>query len=167
MRTASLMTICAWCGAILKPSEPSFVTHGMCPKCQVAFVGGPGPVSLREYIGKFEFPIILVNSNVELIEANQRALEFFGKERDEIEGQLGGEVMECIHARRPGGCGKTVHCKACAIRNSVKATHETGRPLIDVESYQEIMTEDGLKRVHLRISTAKTADSVLLKIVAA
>jgi hypothetical protein len=75
----------------------------MCPKCQVAFVGGPGPVSLKDFIGKFEFPIILVSSNVELIEANQKALEFFGKEFDETEGQLAGEVLECIHARRPGG----------------------------------------------------------------
>jgi hypothetical protein len=49
----------------------------------------------------------------------------------------------------------------------VTATHETGKALIDVDSYQEIMTEDGLKTVHLKISTVKRADSVLLKIVAA
>lgn len=161
------MTVCAWCGVILRPSEPSFVTHGMCPKCQVEFIGGPGPVSLKEFIRKFDFPIVLVNSNVELIDANLGALELVGKEFHEVEGRLGGDVLECIHATRPGGCGQTVHCKGCAIRIAVRTTLETGRPLIDVDSFQDVMTENGLERMHLKLSTAKRSDTVLLKIVAA
>jgi Zn-finger nucleic acid-binding protein len=161
------MTICAWCGVVLKPDKPKFVSHGMCPKCQVAFLGGPGPVSLKEYIERFKFPVILVNSNVELKEANQAALKLVGKDPGEVRSQLVGEVMECIHASQPGGCGRTVHCQACTIRNSVKATFESGIPLIDVDAYQEIVTEKGLQRVRLKISTVKASESVLIKIVAA
>ncbi len=139
----------------------------MCPKCQVEFIGGPGPVSLKEFIRKFDFPIVLVNSNVELIDANLGALELVGKEFHEVEGRLGGDVLECIHATRPGGCGQTVHCKGCAIRIAVRTTLETGRPLIDVDSFQDVMTENGLERMHLKLSTAKRSDTVLLKIVAA
>ena len=162
-----LMTICAWCGLVLKPERPAFITHGMCPTCQVAFLGGPGPVPLKKYIGKFDFPVIVVGPDAELIEANSEALKLVGKERQEVQGQLAGEVLECIYSKHPGGCGKQVHCKACAIRNSVTDTYRTGRPLIDVDSYQEVMTKDGLKTVHLKISTVKKSGSVLLKIVAA
>ncbi len=161
------MTICAWCRRVLKPGRPAFVTHGMCPTCQVAFLGGPGPVALRTFIGRFGFPVVVVGPDAELIEANSEVLRLVGKARREVRGQLAGEVLECIYARKPGGCGQQVHCKACAIRNSVTATHRTGKPLIDVDSYQEVMTKDGLKTVHLRISTAKRSGSVLLKIVAA
>jgi hypothetical protein len=161
------MTICAWCDRVIKPGRPSFVTHGICPTCQVAFVGGAGPVSLSEFIAKFKFPVIVVGPDAELIEANRRAGRMLGKDPSAIRGQLAGEVLECIYACQPGGCGRHVHCKACAIRNSVTDTHRTGTPLVDVDSYQEIMTKDGLKRVHLKITTVKRADSVLLKIVAA
>ncbi len=130
-------------------------------------MGGRGPVSLKEFINEFGFPVVLVNSNVELIDANQEALRFVGKDLDQIKGQLGGEVLECIYAAEPGGCGNTVCCKACTIRNSVNSTHHTGKPLVDVDAYQDIMTKDGLRRVHLKISTVKSADSVLLKIVTA
>ena len=121
---------------------------------------------MKEFIGRFNFPILVVNENVELADANEKALEFAGKTSDEIVGQRGGEFLECIHSALPGGCGRTIHCKACTIRNSVRATYETGQPLINVDSYQQVMTEDGLKNVHLKISTAKALDSVLLKIVA-
>jgi hypothetical protein len=139
----------------------------MCPRCQAAFLGGPGPVSLKEFVGGFEFPVILVGPDTELLEANHEALRLVRKGLEEVRGQLAGEVLECIYAKHPGGCGRQVHCKACAIRNSVTTTHKTGNSLTDVDSYQEIMTEDGLKTVHLKISTVKRADSVLLKIVAA
>ena len=124
-------------------------------------------MSLSEFIGRFEFPVIVVGPDTELIEANSGALRLVDKKRREVRGQLAGEVLECIYAKKPGGCGQQVHCKACAIRNSVTATHRTGRPLIDVDAYQEVMTKDGLKRVHLKVSTAKRSGSVLLKIVAA
>lgn len=110
---------------------------------------------------------MLVGPDVEVLEANERALEFAGKDSEEVAGHYGGEVLECIHAALPGGCGKTVHCEACTIRMSVKKTYETGQSLLDVDSYQQVMTKDGLKTVHLKISTAKSADAVLLKIVPA
>ena len=65
-------------------------------------MGGRGPVSLKEFINEFGFPVVLVNSNVELIDANQEALRFVGKDLDQIKGQLGGEVLECIYAAEPG-----------------------------------------------------------------
>jgi hypothetical protein len=109
----------------------------------------------------------VVGPNSELQEANKRACAMVGKDHSEITGRLAGQVMECVYARHPGGCGQSVHCEACTIRRSVTRTHRTGEPVIDVESYQEIVTNDGPKRVLLRISTAKSQDSVLLKIVPA
>ena len=92
------MTICAWCGRVLRPEKPAFVTHGMCPTCQVAFLGGPGPVSLREFIGRFDFPVIVVGPDAELIEANSGALRLVDKERREVRGQL---AARCWSASTP------------------------------------------------------------------
>jgi len=157
--------VCAWCGLLMEAGRSKDVSHSICPKCQAAFLGHKGPVALADFIQGFGFPIVLVNSAVEVIEANQSALKFFGKEKRDVEGRLGGEVLECLHASETGGCGKTTHCVACAIRNSFNTTYHTGIPQIDVDSYQRIVTKEGQKTVHLKISTIKMSDTVFLKIV--
>jgi PAS domain-containing protein len=108
-----------------------------------------------------------VNPNAELVDANPSACHFVGKEFEEIQGHLMGEVMPCIHSFHSHGCGKTVHCKACAIRKAVTTTFLTGNPAFEVDSYHDIMTKDGQKRVHLKVSTMKKWDTILLKLVEA
>ena len=161
------MIVCSWCDTTLNTEEPSRVSHGICPRCKDVFFGHLEPVSVKEYIEGFGFPIFLVNSNVELEQANEGACAFAGKEFSEIEGRLGGNVIECVYSKHPGGCGKTVHCEACTIRNSVTRTYRTGEPVVDAVSYQEVLTDDGPRKIPLRISTVKNANSVLLKIVPA
>ena len=45
-----------------------------------------------------------------------------GKPKKVFLGLPGGKVFECAYARLPEGCGKTVHCVTCAIRNTVTST---------------------------------------------
>jgi hypothetical protein len=72
--------------------------------------------------------------------------------------------MECARARLPGGCGKTEHCKACAIRNTVMETHATGKAVEKREAYQLVITPRGETKMRLLISTEKINQVVLLRI---
>jgi len=139
----------------------------MCADCKAFFVKNAGPVPLREFINRFEFPILVVNSNVEATQANDKALDLLGKHSTDVGGALAGNIMECAHARLPGGCGRTVHCKGCAIRNSVTETYKTGKLLIDVDAYQDIRTPKGTRRTLFKVSTVKQSESVLLRIIPA
>ena len=56
--------------------------------------------------------------------------------------------MACSRSRLPGGCGKTVHCRDCAIRNTVASVAKSGRPMKDVRGY---LQTDG-RRVSLKLS---------------
>jgi PAS domain-containing protein len=72
-----------------------------------------------------------------LLGANQSAADMLGKSREELVGLLGGEAMECVYARLPGGCGGTVHCQTCMIRRTVSETHADGHPRVDVPATLE------------------------------
>jgi len=84
--------------------------------------------------------------------------DMLGKSQRRVFGLLGGEVMECRYARLPEGCGNTVHCKTCAIRNTVMEVLETGEPRERVSAYVD--RED--RRVGLTISAYKRDLIVLL-----
>jgi hypothetical protein len=160
------MTSCAWCGTVIDRSDASVASHGICQECEATFLEGAGSVPAGELVEGFEFPLLLVNWNVELVEANNELRNWVKKELAAIKGRLGGDVLGCIHSSEPGGCGRTADCARCQIRNSVTRTYFTGEPLTDVDSHQEMMTECGPRTIHLKISTAKFLNSVLLKIVA-
>jgi len=82
----------------------------------------------------------------------------------EVEDRLAGEVVECVYSDFPGGCGRTEHCEACTIRNSLDETVGSGRSLKRVPAYQYIKTPDGIRRKTISISTEKKGSYVLLRI---
>lgn len=127
-----MRVVCSYCRKELgrkPPLEDGGVTHAMCPDCGAYFAAQWRGMSFDEYLARFDFPVVLVEGEGRVVAMNERAGAFLGRAPREVVGLLGGEAMECAHARLPGGCGKTVHCAACAIRNSLTLTHRTGRPL--------------------------------------
>ena len=72
-------------------------------------------------------PVILVNKDVRIHDVSFEAVRFIGRPLDPILGILAGRYQGCTHAGQPGGCGRTVWCSGCAIRNAVRTTYETGR----------------------------------------
>jgi PAS domain-containing protein len=135
-----MKVICAWCHQELEAdshheSDPQAeISHGICLPCRTYFLLGERP-TLDEFLNRLAVPVVVVNAQGEVSLANQRALKMLGKSLDRVKGFKGGEAMECAHARLPGGCGNTVHCQACTIRNSVMETFETGRSLQRVPAY--------------------------------
>ncbi len=73
-------------------------------------------------------------------------------------------MFDCIHASKPGGCGETIHCKACTIRNTVEETFETGRSFHRIPATLKVIKKAETKDIASYISTEKSGDFVILKI---
>lgn len=147
-----MRVVCSYCRKELGTKPPlrdGGVTHVMCRECDAYFAAQWSGMSFEQYVARFDFAVVLVEGEGRVVAANPAAGAFLGRAPREAVGLLGGEAMECAHARLPGGCGKTVHCAACAIRNSVTHTHRTGRPLARVPA--TLRREDRLH--HLLVST--------------
>jgi PAS domain-containing protein len=152
--------ICSYCRKTIReaPARGSVVdvSHGMCPACADYFERLWGGMPLAEYLDLLPKPVLVVNGDGRLVAANQRVAELCGRARADLRGLLGGEALACVHSRLPEGCGKTVHCRECTIRNTVTRVTETRRPAHGVPAY--LQTSAG--RVPLTISARNVGDYV-------
>lgn len=161
--------ICAWCTKVLKIEDTEIgiqdnkISHGICKDCEENLNYQDG-VELNDYIKNLKYPVIVVNNDVVVYDANKNVLKLLKKDIDQIKGNRGGIIFECAHSRLPGGCGKTIHCSGCAIRNSVKKTYETGESIIRVPAYLQIEINKSIQEIHFYITTMKYEEFVLLKI---
>lgn len=121
-------------------------------------------VDITEYLAMLDQPVILVDQDLHILSANQETRKVTTKEIPDLIGQVSGEVFECEYARCPGGCGNTTHCSGCVIRDSVKETYQTGRPVNRRPATISQDLEGKTASVNLYISTRKTGDVVLLQI---
>jgi PAS domain-containing protein len=161
--------LCAWCGKDLgggkaSAEDSSPVSHGICDECAAVHFQPYKTHDLRAFLDDVGEPIMVVDASGTVVTANRQALRLLGKRAEEIDGRLGGEVINCIYADLPGGCGATEHCVGCAIRNTVTETCRTGRGRRRVETYSIIKSPEGQARVRFLISTEKVSSLVLLRI---
>ena len=160
-----MKAICAWCRKEMgSRGDASGVTHGMCLDCATFLRANKPGRTIRAFLDTLPMPVLAVDAQARVRIVNQRAEAMLGRPRSAVEGSLGGDAMECAYARLPGGCGATVHCKACTIRRTVMATHETGRPQHNIAARQELRTNEGVQTTLFLISTRKYHDLVLLRI---
>jgi len=130
-----VIAICSYCRKNMGekyPFDEKSVTHGICPDCFDYYIDRVDGMSFDAYLDRFEIPVLIVDVDGRIVASNKHAAEMTGKSQSELFDLLGGDAMECIYARLPGGCGKTVHCPECTIRNTVQATLETGDPQMNV-----------------------------------
>ena len=154
--------VCVWCGRELSPGKTGDpISHGVCQACMHALIVRRG-TALTELLDQLDLPVIELDAGLTAVLANQAAEKAVGKKVDLIKGRLAGNVLQCIYAFTPEGCGRTIHCSGCTIRRTITATHQDGQPRYGVEAEQ--LVEHGAERqlVHYRISTEKFRDSVLL-----
>jgi len=127
--------VCSYCHKDMgrkPPLSDGGVTHAMCGECDAYFAEQWRGMSYADYVSRFPYPVVLVEAEGRVVAMNRPACDFLGRRPRDVVGLLGGEAMECAYARLPGGCGRTEHCAACAIRNTVTATHRTGRAMTRV-----------------------------------
>ncbi len=126
--------ICAWCKKeISENTELQFdtISHGICKECLVEFFDIDESIKFKELIDRFEYPILVVNDNGEILSANKNASLELDRNLDEIEGFLCGVAIECQNSILSGGCGETPGCSGCELRNIIRETIETGVPVIE------------------------------------
>ena len=160
--------ICAWCKKELSPREEmgteQEITHGICSRCALKFTDSV-PRKIKSLLDNIEEPVMMVDSMGHVKSANESGLRLLGKRLDAIEDLPGGEVLGCSYARLPEGCGNTVHCKTCAIRNILMDTLTHGRCYSKVPAFQRIRTPAGERIMRYYISTEKVGvDQILLRI---
>lgn len=163
-----MIKVCAWCTREISGGDDptnSRVSHGICPDCRDHFFPSEGPPQLAEFLDKLSVPVLVVDNDVRVLAANEKASSLLGKEVDRVVGCLGGDAIECSYARLPGGCGKQIHCRSCTIRRTVLDTYETGASHFDVPACADILNGRTSSQVEFLISTAKSGDYVFLKIV--
>ncbi len=167
---AVLKKICAWCGAELGTVESTAVsehpiTHGMCLMCARKILEREGDF-MDDFLNELGVPLLLVKEDTSLHVMNKQAVDLIVKRLRKPQGQTlrPGELLSCIHSKAPGGCGKTVHCKSCAIRNAVFETYATGNPLVKLRSYPDVQVDDEVKTMCFEITTEKLGEFVLLRI---
>lgn len=168
-RLGSIMKrICAWCSKDLPlgfddSNTRSLITHGICTECADS-ISSAGRRRIQEWLDTLAEPVFLVDDGGRIVSANTAAQHIVQKDQAEIENKLGGDVFECANALLPGGCGRTEHCKACTIRNTVMETLASGRGVKNVSAYQDIKTKDGVRQMRFLISTERVGKVVLLRV---
>ncbi|MDY6831383.1 MAG: hypothetical protein SWC96_06000 [Thermodesulfobacteriota bacterium] len=159
--------VCAWCGKALGSDEAyasdGDISHGICSQCAIK-LSGFEPRTAKEVLDYVQEPVFVFNPDGVVTGANHSGLEMLGKNMEEIENALGGDAFECSYADEEGGCGNTLHCKTCSIRNTVMDTLATGKGYKNVPAFQSIKTEAGIKILKFYISTEKVGESILLRI---
>jgi len=164
-----LRRICAWCGAALDSLSASLaadapVTHGICPSCLASF-RLERAYALEDFLERLEGPVVLVDADGVFRAANSRARATLGKDRPQMLGLRGGEVIDCLYAQQPGGCGASAHCRTgCVIRRSVSTTLATGRAGAGGEAEQRVRSAEGERTKRFEISTERAGELILLRI---
>lgn len=160
--------LCSFCQTELRPAEfldekEELISHGLCRSCLEKAMRKHGRC-LNDYLGQFSEPVLVIDRNGRAITANKAGQYVLGKEIEEIEGYLGGEIFGCLHAQEEGGCGETLHCLSCVIRNTVEETYRTGLSQQKIPACQDLDTVSGPRTTRFIISTEKLDHAVLLKV---
>jgi hypothetical protein len=164
-RSAEMRYLCMYCAMPLDGDESAAdeVSHGLCPECYPRFVAGTGSPA-QEFLDSLPFPVFVLNTEHLLVSANRYARAMTTMEFDETSPALGGEVFQCAHAVKPGGCGRTVHCKTCTIRNCVIETATTGKAMRHVEAYMDLGDVTGAMHMRFVVTTEKVGETVMLTV---
>jgi len=160
--------ICAWCekdmGEIPGNSVPfGEISHGICELCFAKIESIYG-TPLIDYLDTLSVPVALVDKDGIVVTGNRQLQSLLGKDLSRIEGFRGGNVFECVYSTLPEGCGKTIHCSACTIRNTVMDTYNTGNNHYRRLSYLNQGTLQDINQIIVLITTVKSGDYILLRV---
>jgi len=160
--------VCAWCKKDMGGISPGdqdgrVVSHGMCGECANKIFTELGMTS-ESFLDDLAAPVLVVDGTGRVLLANRLARVLLQKDLKDIKHYFMGDVGRCMHANTPEGCGKTVHCGQCTIRNTVMDTFLSGVSKLEERAYINHGTPENHKKIDLLISTEKANGIVLLRI---
>ena len=156
---------CFRCGSAITPggAVTDAAGRGVCPRCREALLCQSG-VGLQGYLDSLPEPVLLVDGDGRIQAVNEKARNLLHRDLLNFRGEAFGVAFECRYARLPGGCGRTVHCSGCTIRQAVTETYQTGETVLERGATLQPAGLDEKPEVRMLISTKKLGDAVLLKI---
>jgi PAS domain-containing protein len=146
-----MRVVCSYCRQIIRADPQARITdvsHGMCEPCARHFERLWAGISFDEYLDDLSRPVVVVDGSGRVVAMNQELADLLGADRSKVVGLLGGEAFACVRSRLPEGCGRTAHCRECAVRRTVEEVARTGQPKERVPAYLD--RAEG--RIDLRIS---------------
>lgn len=112
-----------------------------------------------------EFPALLMQADPrQVVTANKKACDLFGKNLSQIDGHRGGQVFDCIHSFTEAGCGKDINCENCKIKIAVVETFTTGESQDGVQTILDIKKHNEITPYDMQVSTEKIGDFALVTI---
>jgi CheY-like chemotaxis protein len=155
---------CAWCRrTIASASTPGSVSHGICAECLNDLESRAG--SSSNLLETFAGAVMLVDLEGRALGANSRLADVVHRPHSSVPQLLIGDVISCLNAPLPGGCGRTPQCSRCEIRQAVDRTRSSGTSSTGVTAYATVSSPDGpaLHRLSLSLEPVG-ADAVLIRI---
>jgi len=160
-----MKTICTFCNAVIseEPSSEGGANHGVCKPCFQRIFSEYG-FNLKKFLNLFDAPVFLVDGDANVLAANILATASVKKPVALMKGKLCGNVLECINACLPEGCGKTASCPHCVIRSSVTETYMTGNEITRRPAVLIRNNDGNPVKENLLVSTRKEGNIVLLRL---
>jgi nitrogen-specific signal transduction histidine kinase len=113
-------------------------------------------MDLSQHLDQYESPILIVSEEARVMGVNRPMTTFLGETKEHVLGLLAGELIGCRYSRLAEGCGHTIHCGTCSIRQTVNKTMTSGADQLDVPAY---LDQDD-QRLHFRISAFNRGEFV-------
>ncbi len=84
-------------------------------------------VEIVQLLDRLPDQILILNRDRRVVFCNEALLEYLGEDEiSRIWGRLPGEVLQCQHATKEGGCGTTDHCMVCGALKSILKAQKGG-----------------------------------------
>ncbi|MGE5361279.1 MAG: PAS domain-containing protein [Bacteroidales bacterium] len=157
-----MSVVCAWCNVVIGEEGGGPITHGICGNCvaDLQYV----PCDLDRFLETLAGPVLAVDAEGQVLGANLTAGLMVHLDPRDMKGKLSGEVLSCIYAELPGGCGRTLHCTGCAIRAAFTHTWTTGESIKNQPAFSHRRGPDGPLQVACLVSTERLGPMILVQI---
>lgn len=157
--------VCAWCQKLLvdDTSGDTRISHGICEDCLRKALGDTA-ISLSDFLNGLEFPVLVTDQDMGVVEANHAAGKILGKPASRMKHTSAGVAIECYYAGLPDGCGKTPQCRGCALRQNITDTYADGQPRYGRYAQLQIVAGNSPKMVQFHFSTQKVGELVMFAI---
>ncbi len=163
-----MKTVCAWCRAEMEKGddpEDKEITHGICHPCVDLFFDLDNEQSIAAFIEGVDAPVIVFDSDVTIIAANKKALVIHPYATPVPGRTTPGEMVQCAYAKLPEGCGNTIHCYGCAVRNAIEKTMETGAGVNRLPTYKKVFIDDDIvdKKIYMTVQQSHELIYVIIE----
>lgn len=104
-------------------------------------------------LNEMPLAVAIANKDTRVQAINRAAKGFFCTAADEVHMKKCGELLKCVHASRPGGCGATPACMKCVLRKSILLALE-GQAISRNKGVFHVFREDEVVQLTLLITAS-------------